>query len=127
VNASIDKAIAPLLAAAATALLGLATGQAVDFSGLYTAVISTVAGLAAAGVTFYAKYHARRPNKAFAAAALPLAIALVHYLSTRELNEPEFLLALQGVVSFIGTYYSERIEAPGEPAPVQQAAVRRRR
>jgi hypothetical protein len=118
-NASIDKAIAPLITAAAVALLGLATGQTVDFSGLYTAVLSAVSGLAAAGLVYFVRYNARTPNKAVAA-ALPLAVAVVHYLHTGNFNEPEILLGVQGLVSFLGTYVSERVESPGEPAPVRR-------
>lgn len=118
-NASIDKTIAPLLTAAGAALLALATGGVVDFAGLYAAVLVTVTGLATAGVVYFIKYHAVRPNKALAAAALPLAVALVHYLSTGELNEPEILLGVQGIIGFIGTYIAERVEIPNaQPSPV---------
>lgn len=112
-NASIEKAVAPLLTAAGAALLALMTGQVVDFAGLYTAALTAIVGLATFGAVYFIKYNARRPNKALAA-ALPLLVALVHGVHTGEINEPEILLGVQGLVGFIATYFASRVEVPAE-------------
>jgi len=104
---SIDKAVAPLVTAGLAALAALLTGGAVDVTSIQGALVTTAAGLATAGLVYFVKYNASRPNKALAA-LLPLVVAAVNAWQTGEVNSPEVLLAIQGVVGFVWTYVAAR-------------------
>ena len=71
------------------------------------ALVTTVSGLVTAGLVYFVRYNARTPNNAIAA-LLPLAIAAINAWQTGEVNSPEVLLAIQGVVGAAWTYAAAR-------------------
>ena len=111
---TIDKAVAPLITAGLAAIAALLTGGAVDVTSIQGALVTTAAGLATAGLVYFVRYNARRPNKALAA-LLPLAVAAVNAWQTGEVNSPEVLLAVQGVIGFAWTYFAPRIASVPDP------------
>jgi hypothetical protein len=116
---TIDKAIAPILTAGVVALIALLTGGVVDVTSVQGALATTVSGLVTAGLVYFVRYNARTPNKALAA-LLPLALAAIDAWQTGEVNSPEVLLAVQGVVGAAWTYAARRF-------PRDDVAVRARK
>lgn len=102
-NASIDKAVAPLTLGGVAGVFTLLLSGPIDLPTLITAVVAGLAGLIASGFTYFIRYNNTVPYKALAAAS-PLLIAFLRYLQTGELNQPEIVLGVQGLLGFLWTY-----------------------
>lgn len=111
-NASIEKAVAPLATAGAMAVIALLTGGVVDITAVQGALVTACTGLATYGLVYFVRYNERRPNKALAA-LLPLAVAAVNAWQTGEVNSPEVLLGVQALVGFVWTWVAGRVETEG--------------
>ncbi len=118
-NASIEKAVAPLIVAGIAALTALLTGGPVDITAVQGALVTAAAGLVTFGLVYFVRYNERTPNKALAA-LLPLVVAAVHAWQTGEVNSPEVLLGVQGLIGAAWTYVASRKESPVEAERVEK-------
>lgn len=124
-NASIDKAVAPLLVSALTALFPLLSGGSADYATLLTAVT----GLGTFGAVYFVTYSAHFVNKAAVALIVPLLVALASALSSGDFNSPELYLAIQAIVGAVVTYLARRVDITVDAAAVNEgtgASTRRR-
>lgn len=122
-NASIDKAVAPLLVSALIALFPLLSGGAVD----YATLLTVITGLGTFGAVYFVRYSARFFNKALAALIVPLVAALASGIASGDLNTPELYVAIEGVVGFVVTYVAKYVvpvspvtDSPYPPPRVRQ-------
>jgi len=121
-NATIDKAVAPLTLGGLAGVVTMLLGGAVDTTTLITGVVAGLAGLVASGVTYFIRYNDTFPYKALAAAS-PLLIAVLRYVQTGELNQPEVVLGVQGILGFLWTYAAPYVKLDDQ---LSGATVQRR-